>query len=91
MELTSAMVLRLAKSMNDPIDILTLGTIGLKIKEEVIDRHLHDNKSINMAARGMLNAWKVSQPDAKVAYERLCEALRHEAVDMKSLIKEVLH
>ena len=90
MELTSAMVLRLAKRMNDELDIITLGTIGLKIKDEVIDRHLQDNKNINMAARAMLNSWKVSQPDAKVAYERLCEALRHKDVDMKSLIKEVL-
>ena len=30
MELTSAMVLRLAIRMNEPIDILKLGTIGLQ-------------------------------------------------------------
>ena len=90
MELTSAMVLKLAKRMNDEMDIFTLGTLGLGMKDEVIERHLHDNRSINMAARAMLNTWKASQPDAKVAYERLCQALRHKDVDMKSLIHEVL-
>ena len=90
-ELTSAMVLKLAKRMNDPIDILTLGMNGLHMKEEDIERHLQEHKpNLIMAARGMLNTWKASQPDDRAAYERLCEALRDKDVNMNSLVKQVL-
>ena len=61
------------------------------MQEEVIERHLQEHKpNVVMAARGMLNAWKASQTDGRVAYDRLCEALRHQEVNMNSLVKEVL-
>ena len=85
------MLLRLSKKLNKEMDIQTLGTIGLDMKEETIEGHLKDYKSeINMAALGMLRTWMRSQPDGKIAYRKLCEALKHPDVDMAFLIKEVL-
>ena len=85
------MVVKLSKRINDPMDLLMLGTLGLNMKEEDLAGHLQNKKdNIHMAAYGVLKTWKASQPDRKVAYKNLCEALRHKDVDMKSLIKEVL-
>ena len=73
------------------MDILTLGTIGLDMKEEVIQGHLKNNESeINMAALEMLRTWKRSQPDGKIAHRKLCEALKNPDVDMEFLIKDAL-
>ena len=85
------MVIKLSKKINDPMDLLMLGTLGLNRKEEELAGHLQDKKnSIHMAAYGVLKTWKASQPDRKVAYEKLCEALGHKDVDMKYLIEEAL-
>ena len=88
-ELDSKMILQLSKKLTKKIDILTLGTIGLDMKEEVIEGQLKDNESeINMAALAMLKTWMRSQPDGKIAYRKLCEALKHPDVDMAFLIKD---
>ena len=85
------MLLKLSKKLNKKIDILTLGTIGLDMREETIAGQLKDNESeINMAALAMLKTWKRSQPDSKIAYRKLCEALRNTDVDMAFLIKDTL-
>ena len=85
------MVVKLAKRINDAMDLISLGTIGLDMKEEVLARHLHDKKdNINMAAYEVLKTWKASQPNRTVAFEKLCIALGHKDVDMESLIGEVL-
>ena len=90
-ELTDGMILKLAKRINTPIDLLSLGTLGLDMKEEVLAGHLQNKKTdIHMAAYGVLREWRTSQPNRKAAYVKLCEALRHEDVDMESLIEEVL-
>ena len=90
-ELDSKMLLKLSKKLNRKIDILTLGTVGLDMKEEVIEGQLKDNESeIHMAALGMLKTWMRSQPDGKIAYRKLCEALKHPDVDMAFLIKDAL-
>ena len=85
------MILKLAKRINEPIDLLSLGTLGLDMKEEVLTGHLKNKKDdIHMAAFGVLRTWRTSQPDRTVAYVKLCAALRHTDVDMESLVKEVL-
>ena len=91
-ELDAKMLLKLSKKLNKMMDILTLGTIGLGMKEEVIEGQLKDNESeINMAALGMLKMWMRSQPDGKIAYRKLCEALRNPDVNMEFLIKDTLY
>ena len=44
------MLLKLASKLTARFDILTLGTIGLGIDDDVIQGHLRDNKEIKMAA-----------------------------------------
>ena len=90
-ELDAKMLLKLSKKLIKKIDILTLGTIGLDMKEEDIEGQLKDNESeINMAALGMLKMWMRSQPDGKIAFRKLCEALRNPDVNMEFLIKDTL-
>ena len=85
------MVLKLAKRINKPIDLYSLGTEGLDMEIKVLQCHLHNKKDdINMAALEVLQTWKVSQPNMTVAYQKLCEALRQKGVDMESLVEEVL-
>ena len=85
------MLLKLARKINQKIDLLTLATLGLDMDENVVDGMLRDNRDeIHMAVRGVLNVWKRSQPDAKTAYIKLCEALRNEDVKMESFIEECL-
>ena len=88
-ELTGDMLLKLAKKISKPFDILTLGRRGLKLDLSVVETAISNNKDdVNMALYDVLKKFRVSQPDAKIAYDNLCEALT--AVNMDSLIQEVL-
>ena len=88
-ELTGDMLLKLAKKISKPFDILTLGRTGLKLDLSVVETAISNNKDdVNMAMYDVLKKFRVSQPDAKIAYDNLCEALT--AVNMDSLIQEVL-
>ena len=83
------MLLILAMKISKPSQILTLGRIGLKLSLSVVETSMHNNKNdVNMAMYDVLRQWRVSQPDAKVAYNNLCGALA--VVNMDSLIHEVL-
>ena len=88
-ELTGDMLLKLAKKISKPFDILTLGRRGLKLDLSVVETAISNNKDdVNMAMYYVLKKFRVSQPDAKIAYDNLCEALT--ALNMDSLIQEVL-
>ena len=90
-ELTSVMLLRLSRKINKKIHILTRATIGLDMGEDVVEGILKDNKDeIHMAVRDVLKVWKRSQPDSKTAFQKLCEALRNNDVNMESFIEECL-
>ena len=88
-ELTGDMLLKLAKKISKKIDILTLGRTGLKLDLSVVEAAIvNNNDDVNMAMYEVLKSFRVSQPDAKIAYDNLCKALT--AVNMDSLIQEVL-
>ena len=78
----------LAMKVSSPIQILRLGRKGLKLDLSVVETSIHNNDDVNMAMYDVLKKWRVSQRDAKIAYDNLCEALT--AVNMDSLIQEVL-
>ena len=85
------MLLKLSKKINKKIDILTLATIGLDMDEYVVEGILKDNKDeIHMAVHGVLKVWRRSEPDSKIAFKKLCEALRNKDVNMESFIEECL-
>ena len=88
-ELTGDMLLKLAKKISKPFDILTLGQTGLKLDLSIVETAIVNNKDdVNMAMYDILKKFRVSQPDVKIAYDNLCEALT--VVNMDSLIGEVL-
>ena len=82
------MLLDLSEKINKPFEILKLGGKGLKLDLAVVETSIHNNDDVNMAMYDVLKKWKVSQPDPKIAYGNLCEALT--VVKMDSLIQDVL-
>ena len=83
------MLLDLSMKISKPFEILTLGQKGLKLGLNVVKTCMHNDKDdVNMAMYNVLEKWRVSQPDPKIAYDNLCEALT--VVNMDSLIQEVL-
>ena len=88
-ELTEYMLLDLSEKISKPFDIMKLGGKGLKLDLSVVETAISNNKDdVNMAMYDVLKKWRVSQPDSKMAYNNLCEALT--VVNMDSLIQEVL-
>ena len=72
------------------MDLYTLAIIGLAISEEKVEAHLTNNKEISMAAYNVLKEWRTSQISNEVAYDKLCDALKSDDVNMASLISEAL-
>ena len=83
------MLLDLSMKITKPFEIMTLGRKGLKLDLSVVKTSMYNNKDdVNMGMYDVLEKWRVSQPDAKTAYDKLCEALI--VVNMDSLIHDVL-
>ena len=82
------MMLDLSMKISEPFDILRLGRKGLKLDLAAVETSIQNHKNVNMAMYDVLKKWRVSQSDAKIAYDNLCEALT--AVNMDSLIQDVL-
>ena len=90
MELKTAMLLKLSKKISREIGILTLAIVGLNMDENVVEGMLKDKNEIHMVVHGVLKVWRRSQTDSKIAYTKLCAALRNKDVNMVSLIGETL-
>ena len=83
------MLLELSRKITKPFEIMTLGRKGLKLDLSAVKTSMYNNKDdVNMAMYDVLEKWRVSQPDAKTAYDKLYEALT--VVNMDSLIQDVL-
>ena len=67
------------------MDIHDLAENGLAMDVYVVNGCLHNNRDINMAMHDVLQKWRVSQSNGKVAYANLCAAL--EKVGMGDLIR----
>ena len=62
-ELTGDMLLKLAKKISKPFDILTLGRTGLKLDLSVVETAISNNKDdVNMAMYDVMKKFRVSQP-----------------------------
>ena len=91
LELTGAKLVKLSNKITKPSMLRTLATVGLQMKETTVDSQLvnHPN-DINSAAYEVLKEWRNTQVDQTEAYTNICLALRHEDVDLESLINEAL-
>ena len=87
-ELTDGMLLELSRRMTSPGQLRRLVTMGLGIKQHVLDSHLQNTRDISEAALSVLKEWNLSQENPTVAHNRLCEALNK--VNMCFLIQDVL-
>ena len=82
------MLLDLSSRFSSPGQLRRLVTMGLGLKQHVLDSHLYNTADINEAAFGVLKEWNLSQESPAVAHNRLCEALKK--VNMCFLIQDVL-
>ena len=66
-----------------------LATKGLHIEDYVLDYHLVRNKqNVQGATYSLLRDWQTTQPDPKVSYTKLVQALRD--VNMTFYVTDVL-
>ena len=90
-ELTTAMMLKLAKFYHSEEEVLTFALFGLEMKENVVEGHLKNkNSDFHAAVFQILKDWRKTQDDAKMAYQNLCKALRHGDVNTPAYIKQAL-
>ena len=83
------MLLNVAFEFHKKSDVLKLGVNGLGLQTTGVKTSLHNNAGdITMAMHDVLEGWRTSQKNDRVAYVNLCEALN--AVDMNSIINKVL-
>ena len=67
---------RLAKQITSPGELLTLALEGLNEEDFNVEGHLYDNRdAIRIASFKVLQKWRNSQPNPRVAYTKMCEAL----------------
>ena len=88
-ELTPQRLLKLANLLTDESKLQTLALLGLGMDESTVDGHLREN-CIKTAAHKVLKEWRNSQPDLNIAYTVICEALKHDDVQMEYLIEKAL-
>ena len=77
-ELTDAMIQSLSERITNEADLQKLATNGLKVEGYVIDSHVTNARcDITLAALKVLKSWRNDQGNSKIAYRKLCDALRN--------------
>ena len=85
------MLMKLSKKYSAEDEILSLTLIGLGMKEDVVQGHMKNHRhDIHKAVFEILKDWRDSQDDFKIAYEKLCAALRNDEVNKHSYVKLAL-
>ena len=79
-------MLKLSEYFDNERDLITLAVSGLKMDARKVNKHLN-KRDITISAFEVLNEWYKSQPDAVVAYDSLCQALKN--VEMGLYINKV--
>ena len=82
------MLLDFSNRFSSPRELRRLVTMGLGLRQHVLDSHLQNARGINEAALSVLKEWNLCQKSPAAAYSRLCEALNK--VNMCFLIQDVL-
>ena len=75
-ELTDFMILRLAQQITFEEEFRVLATKGLRVPYHRLQASLYNHCFIQMAAHETLREWSISFENRKMAYLKLCEALR---------------
>lgn len=84
-ELTDSMALKLSYRITNSPDLRRLAIGGLGLEEHVVNKHLNDERDIREASCRVLRDWRVKLQSSRVAYRRLCEAVK--VVGMESYIE----
>ena len=74
-ELNATRLWKLAKKITSAEELLTLAIEGLCVDEDNVDGHLNSNNNIHIISYNVLRDWQKDQPNPKVAYTKLCDAL----------------
>ena len=85
------MLMKLSKKYSSDEEINSLTLIGLGMKNDVVEGHMKNHRhDIHKAVFEILKDWRDSQDDFKIAYQKLCAALRHDDVNKNVYIKLAL-
>ena len=85
------MLMKLSKKFSADDEILSLTVIGLGMKDDVVEGHMRNHRhDIHGAVYKILKDWRNSQDDFKIAYQKLCAALRHDQVNKHAYIRLAL-
>ena len=88
-ELTDAMIEDLSLRISATQELQVLATNGLKIKPYIIEATLEYNQyNVQKSAQRILLNWRKEQPNKKIAYSKLRQAL--ENVNMAFYVRVVL-
>ena len=68
--------MKLSNKITRQSELKKLGTEGLRVNVNKIDRHITNNRDISSAAYDVLSDWRKSQENNTVAYKNICEALK---------------
>lgn len=83
------MIQRLSQKISQKEELRVLATKGLHIEDYILDYHLVRNmQDVHGATYCLLRDWHTTQPDPKVSYTKLAQALRD--VNMTLYVTEVL-
>ena len=69
------MKLNLARQITTQQELRNLATLGLRVKSNVIDTKLTNERDINEAALKVIQQWASSKEDKGAAFVELCEIL----------------
>ena len=89
-ELNDALAWSLAKQITSESALRDLATLGLGVRDPTIDKNLTNKEDIIAAAHNVIIEWRKGQDNEKIAYIKMCEALRKKNVGMAYYIKSVL-
>ena len=85
------MVLNLSCRIATEPELRSLATNGLRVEEHIVDGHINTEKTIPLATQKILKDWRRVQANSRVAYSRLCNILKEEAVGMNMFVRTVLN
>ena len=87
-QLTENKVLALSKRFVSKLDLRDLAITGLNMDSHIVNKHINKSQGdTTAAAYSFIKEWKESQPNERVAYTRMNEALTN--ID-KSFYKQVI-
>ena len=81
------MLIDLSKRINSKQELRVLATKGLEMEDYELEA-VSQNKDLLTASNKLLKSWNKEIPDRKIAYSKLCKALK--SVNMAFYVENVL-